>query len=257
MTGSRPDYHFEEAQSREELDSRAPMLVQKGWKPVGDPRQFELSFPSGRQEFRYSQAYIRPALFPICEKIRDTLPSAFAVLGKEIRPCEHLVHFYDEEQVFLNSLETYILHGLMAGEAVIVIALPAHRIALEIRLAGHDLNLAILAANGQLLLLDAETTLASFLREGLPDEALFEEVLGERIARLQARYYQVRAFGEMVGILWGQGNEAATLRLEELWHAYCKREGLVLYCAYRRAAFASSPESMRRICAAHSHVLEA
>lgn len=233
------------------------MLAQQGWRPVGTARQFELNFPSGRQEFRFSQAYVRPMLFPVCKRITDALPPAFAVLGAAIKPCEHLVHFYDEENTLLNSLETFILHGLMAGEAVVVIVLPAHRTSLEFRLAAHGLNLAKLAAREQLLLLDARTTLESFLRYGAPSEMLFEETVGGLVTRLRSRHRTVRAFGEMVGILWEQGNRAATLRLEELWHDLCKREGLVLYCAYRRAAFANEPDALAQICATHSHVIEA
>ena len=236
MTGSRPDYHFDEAHTREELKSQADQLLSAGWKLAGEPRQFELNFPSGRREFRFSQAYVRPALFPACE---------------------HLVHFYDEEVTLLNSLEAFILRGLMEGEAVVVIALPSHRTALEFRLAGHGLNLAKLEATDQLLLVDAQATLSTFMRDGMPSETLFEENVGGLVARLRARHHAVRAFGEMVGILWAAGNEAATVRLEELWHRYCKREGLMLYCAYPDAAFAMHPEARQRICASHSCVIEA
>jgi hypothetical protein len=257
MTGARPDYHFEEAATREELDTRTPFLVEKGWKPVGSPRQIQLNFPSGRQEMRFSQAFVRPALLPVCQRIGQSLPPAFSILTGPVKPCEHLVHFYDEESVLLNSLETFILHGLMAGEGVVVIALPGHRTSLEFRLAGHGLNLDKLVRSEQLVMLDAETTLASFMHAGMPSEMLFEEKLGGLLNRVRAHHHTVRAFGEMVGILWQQGNKAATLRLEKLWHAYCSRERLMLYCAYPRAAFASEREALEKICATHSRVIEA
>jgi hypothetical protein len=257
MTGSRPDYHFEEANSREELDAKAPGLIREGWRPVGETRQFELNFPSGRHELVFSQAYIRPVLFPICERISRTLPPNLVVLSQPIKPCEHIVHFYESETVFLNSLETFILRGLMDREAVVVIALPSHRSALEFRLAGHGLNLAKLAATEQLVMLDASETLRTFMWDGLPSEPLFEQALGKLVARLRTLHRTVRAFGEMVGILWEQGNVAATQRLEEIWHEFCRREGLVLYCAYRQAAFVAESEALRRICAAHSLLIEA
>src|SRR3954471_49571 len=97
MTGSKPDYYFEEANSREELAAKAPMLIREGWRPVGEARQFELNFPSGRHELIFSQAYVRPVLFPICERISQTLPPGLAVLSQPIKPCEHLVHFYENE----------------------------------------------------------------------------------------------------------------------------------------------------------------
>lgn len=257
MTGSRPDYHFDEAHTREELESQADGLIIAGWKPTGEPRQVELNFPSGRREFRFSQAYVRPALLTACTRVRRELPANFSVLAEPAKACEHLVHFYDQEVTLLNSLEAFILRGLMEGEAVVVIALPSHRTALEFRLAGHGLNLAKLEASDQLLLVDAQATLSAFLRDGMPSETLFEETLGRVIARVRARHHVVRAFGEMVGILWTEGNEAATIRLEELWHRYCKREGLMLYCAYPEAAFATHPEARRLICASHSCVIEA
>src|SRR5690349_1542111 len=108
MTGSRPDYHFDEAHTREELESQSGQLISAGWKAAGEPRQFELNFPSGRREFRFSQAYVRPALFPACERIRRVLPETFSVLSEPAKRCEHLVHFYDEEVTLLNSLEAFI-----------------------------------------------------------------------------------------------------------------------------------------------------
>ncbi len=257
MAGTRLAYHFEQAHSREALEAKSLLLARQGWKPASAPRQVEVNFPDGRLLLQFSQAYVRPMLLPICERIQATLPGQFTALCGPIKPGEHLVHFYDDSTVFLSSLEAFILQGLQAGEAVLVIARSEHRTALEFRLTAHGLDLEGLEADQQLLFLDAQTTLASFLRDGLPSEILFEEVLGRLIARLHARHRVVRAFGEMVHILWQDGNAAATHRLEELWHRYCQREGLVLYCAYPRSAFATEAEALQRICASHSQVLEA
>lgn len=257
MTGSRPDYHFDEAHTPEELEARAGGLIGAGWKPAGEPRKLELNFPSGRREVRFSQAYVRPTLFPVCERIRRELPAGFAVLLEPNQAPEHCVHFYDRELTLVNSLEAFALRGLMEGEAVIIIALPSHRTAVEFRLTEHGLNLQKLEDAGQLLLVDAQAALSSFLRDGMPAEALFEEHIGGLLARARAHHRSVRAFGEMVGILWADGNEAAMIRLEELWHGYCKRENLMLYCAYAEAAFASRPDARRCICASHSRVIEA
>jgi hypothetical protein len=257
MSGTKLTYHFEEAHSREELEDKVLGLAKNGWKPAGEPRRVEMIFPSGRVEWRFSQACTRPTLFPVCQRVRAILPQRFEVLGSQIKPCEHLVYFYDDETLFLRSLESFIVQGLMAGEAVVVIALPEHRSALQFRLAAHGLDLSMLEADRQLLLLDAQTTLSRLLRDGLPNEVLFEEAMGGLIAQLRAQHRTVRAFGEMVGILWSEGNRAATLRLEELWHQYCQREGLVLYCAYRLSAFETEQEAMQQICASHSQLIEA
>ncbi len=49
---------------------------------------------------------------------------------------------------------------------------------------------------------------------------------------------RVRAFGEMVAVLWDQGQNAATVRLEHLWHKLCPEEkDFSLFCTYPKAGF--------------------
>jgi hypothetical protein len=67
----------------------------------------------------------------------------------------------------------------------------------------------------------------------------------------------MRAFGEMVAVLWAQGHMGATHRLEQLWEKICQKEGLSLFCAYPKSEFTQNPEaSMKEICEAHSRVIQ-
>ena len=43
---------------------------------------------------------------------------------------------------------------------------------------------------------------------------------------------RVRAFGEMVALLWSEGNQAAAIRLEELWNELALSQTFCLFCAY-------------------------
>ena len=66
----------------------------------------------------------------------------------------------------------------------------------------------------------------------------------------------MRAFGEMVAVMWGQGLSGATVRLEHLWHQFCAKEAFSLFCAYPRSGFTEDAEvSMKEICATHSQVV--
>lgn len=47
------------------------------------------------------------------------------VFWGEISPCEHLVQIYQNEGVFLDSLEGYVAGGILADDGVVVIATPA------------------------------------------------------------------------------------------------------------------------------------
>jgi signal transduction histidine kinase len=67
----------------------------------------------------------------------------------------------------------------------------------------------------------------------------------------------VRAYGEMVDILWRDGNTRAAVHLEQLWNEASERHAFVLFCAYSMGHFyrASDAVSCLEVCRAHSHVL--
>lgn len=174
----------------------------------------------------------------------------------EIASCEHLVQIYDDSTAFLDSLEGFIAGGLRAGDGVVVIAVPAHRIALNKRLTAAGFDLASARACDEYIDLDAEDTLAEFMRGGWPDEQLFGWLVADLLSRAGKNGRRVRAFGEMVALLWANGHTAATVRLEHLWHRLCQREGFSLFCAYPKAGFTRESEaSIREICEAHSRVV--
>lgn len=171
----------------------------------------------------------------------------------EIAPCEHLVQFYDSDGVFLDLLEGFVSGGLRGGESVIVIATPEHRHALDRRLADRGLDLEVARAQDQYIALDAEETMSKFLVRGWPDEYLFTQLVTWLLARAKGNGRRVRAFGEMVALMWGRGQQGAVVRLEHLWHKLCAEKGFPLLCAYPKSGFAeNSAMSLKEICAAHS-----
>lgn len=173
----------------------------------------------------------------------------------DVSPCEHLVQFYEDEGIFMDTLERYVMDGLRGGEAVITIATGSHLGSLAARIQSAGLELADLAASGRYLAFDAATTLSRFMVDGWPDEDRFEQVIAQALAPARRQDRPVRAFGEMVGLLWGQDNHGAAVRLEQLWCGLCERERLALFCAYPR--FGSTrdlQESVADICALHTQV---
>ncbi|HUQ70200.1 MAG TPA: MEDS domain-containing protein [Planctomycetaceae bacterium] len=185
----------------------------------------------------------------------DDQSGAVDVFWGEIAPSEHLVQFYSDDVAFLDSLEGFVAGGIKAGDAVIVIATPSHHDALEERLAAQGVDLDTAIARMEYFPLDAEITLSRFMVNGWPDEARFNQVVTDVIAAARRDGKRVRAFGEMVAVLWAQGHSGATVRLEHLWHKYCQADGLSLFCAYPKSGFTKDAEdSLGEICAAHSKV---
>lgn len=181
----------------------------------------------------------------------------FDVFWGEISPCEHSVQIYDDESTFLDALEGFVAGALRRGEAAVVIGTAAHRNSLNRRLVAQGIDPDAAASKDQYVVLDATETLGQFMRQGWPDEDLFRESVNRIIERARGPERRpVRAFGEMVAILWAQGHNGATVRLEHLWHGLCQQEAFALFCAYPRSGFTQdAAESMRETCAAHDKVL--
>lgn len=184
--------------------------------------------------------------------------SSIEVFWGEVSPCEHMVQIYADEGAFIDTLTRFIGDGLRRGEVAVVIATAAHQtsLALHLREAGIDLDAA--RAGGSFVALDAATTLSRFMVNGWPDAGLFHGVVDEIIGDARREGRKVRAFGEMVALLWAQGHQGATVQLEHLWNEVCGSEGLALFCAYPRiGATRDLGDSLAEVCALHSRVLAA
>jgi hypothetical protein len=185
------------------------------------------------------------------------LPSAGSpVFWGEMSPSEHIAQFYETDAVFLDTLCGFIGGGLIAGEGTIVIATEPHLNALEQRLDRAGVDVARAIVEGRYIALIAEKALNKFILNDWPDDHLFTEFVTGLIARAQQNGRRVRAFGEMVALLWARGDIAATIRLERLWHEICKSRDFSLLCAYPKTdRTEDASESIAKICAAHTRVI--
>lgn len=178
------------------------------------------------------------------------------VFWGEISPCEHLVQIYQDEGVFLDSLEGFIAGGIQAGDGVVVIATPLHLASLNERLTARNIDIASAIRDDQYLTFDAEEALAKFMVMGWPDEDFFRAFVTNILQRAKGNNRRVRAFGEMVALLWARGNTGATVQLEHLWHRLCQEFTFSLFCAYPKIGFTrDASASIKEICDAHSRVL--
>jgi hypothetical protein len=171
-----------------------------------------------------------------------------------IEPCDHVLHVYENDGVFLDTLEGFVSGGFRGGETVVVIATAPHLYALDYRLKAAGRDVDALRLHGQYITLDARDALDSFLVDGFPDDSLFAEHIIRLIETAQVGGKRVRAFGEMVALLWAEGSRGATLRLEQMWNTLCRENGLSLFCAYPRDADGEA-DNFDEIRALHSHVI--
>jgi signal transduction histidine kinase len=171
---------------------------------------------------------------------------------------EHVVQFYQSDDFVNEAVTSYLAEGLERSEPVVVIATGSRIDSVQWRLANRGYDVDGAHGRGDLVLLDARETLATFMVGSRPDRRLFEANVGRVIGR-SARGRAptpVRAYGEMVDVLWRAGNREGALRLEELWNQLARRHSFSLLCAYAMSNFdrESDAEEFRKVCRAHQHV---
>jgi hypothetical protein len=178
------------------------------------------------------------------------------VFWGEIAPCDHVVQIYEDNEAFLDTLAEFVTDGIHSDDCVIIIATQSHLNALSERLKAHSFDIESLISQDVYMPLDAEETLAKFMVDGWPDETLFIDTVMDLISKARKSNRQVRAFGEMVAVLWEQGHNGATVQLEHLWNKFCAIEAFCLFCAYPKSGFTQDAHtSIMNICAAHSKVI--
>jgi anti-sigma regulatory factor (Ser/Thr protein kinase) len=171
-------------------------------------------------------------------------------------PQQHQVFFYLEDHELVASVARYVTEGLSAGEPAIVIATAAHLAALDEALHDHGIDAPLARATGEYLAFDAAETLGSFMVDGSPDADRFLKVIGGMLASTRRAGADIRAFGEMVALLWHQDNVAGAIALESLWNDLAHHQQFSLLCAYPTSALTTAGlDDVNEVCRLHSHVL--
>jgi PAS domain S-box-containing protein len=152
-------------------------------------------------------------------------------------------------------MSSFIGTGLDMSDVCIVIATKDHRENLEKQLHAKGLDLAGASTQGDYISLDADETLSNLMFGGLPDPGLFAEVIGTMIMQAAKGQRHIRIFEETVALLWKEGNQLASCRLEELWndllHPVCS---FTLLRAYAMHDFAGDVYKVEctGVCQPHS-----
>jgi MEDS: MEthanogen/methylotroph, DcmR Sensory domain len=174
-----------------------------------------------------------------------------------VQPGEHLLQCYAHEDSLLDALEGFVSSGLRLGEGVVVIATAPHLHELEKRLRAHWLDIDRARWEQRYIPLLAQEVLAKFMgADHMPDDEMFDRTVMALVTQARGPGRRVRCFGEMVSMLWAQGNVAATIQVENLWTALLRRENIPLLCAYSRTLFAGHPPTaLRGVCDLHTLLL--
>lgn len=186
--------------------------------------------------------------------------SAYEHLLERPATCNHLVQFYGaDDRVLTRNVSQYLAEGLRRGDRVLVVATTN-------RMRGFVQQLDALQAEpgraideGRLAMHDAQAILDTFMSGGRPDWNRFDLSVGVTVRDLGSRAGSkgLRAYGEMVDILWQRDMFEAAIQLEEFWNRLLMSHNFSLYCAYSVDVFADdfNLECVSEILRTHSHLL--
>jgi hypothetical protein len=168
----------------------------------------------------------------------------------------HAVRFYESEDSLARMVAGFVAEGVIREHPAIVVGTPEHRNAISQQLTRMGFDIEQLKARGDLFILDAREMLATFMVDGMPDGERFEESvlpLVDRACRERTGCV-IRAYGEMVDVLWKDGMEAAAIRLEKLWNQLAESRTFSLMCGYSMGSFYKNA-GFDDICSQHTHVV--
>jgi len=170
-----------------------------------------------------------------------------------------MVQLYRDPAVLRDSVGHYLSEGFRSGDSAVVIATRDHWNDFRQELQARDHDPSRMEREGRLAVLDARSTLDGFMRRGMPDEGLFHHAIGAVLSMITGTGAHLRAYGEMVSLLWADRNFDAALRLEELWNALAERSPFTLLCAYEGDTLAPEFHGLpaESVFLQHTHVVPA
>lgn len=169
----------------------------------------------------------------------------------------HIVQVCQNKALQVEVVTRYIKEGLLNGEAVIIIAKPALRKAVIAKMDALDLDVHFFKSQGQIKFFDAELLLSGFLIDGVLEEQAFQEFIGLPIQAAQLKFGKVRAFGEMMNVLWKKGQYDTAMQLEDFWNDLSKKLEFSLLCSYSLDNLDPNAydDSLELICKCHKHLV--
>jgi hypothetical protein len=97
------------------------------------------------------------------------------------------------------------------------------------------------------------------MRDGMPDSPVFLGLAANVVseARGDGRYPKVRWWGEMVNILWEQGDVTASMNLEDLFDKLAHEQDIAIFCSFLMDNFNGDVHArmLPRLGENHSHLI--
>jgi signal transduction histidine kinase len=190
--------------------------------------------------------------------VRATAPTEDERQPSELAGGDHAVQFYESDDFLGRVVADFVEQGVRAGAPALLVATGPHRLTCTALLRERGIDVEDAVRAGRLVMLDARETLSRFLVDGGIDREAFQRELAVHVRR-PGQAAPLYVFGEMVDLLWKDGNLEAAVALESLWNELGRGHRIRLLCGYALDGFHAEVHRhpFERICRTHTHVLPA
>lgn len=176
-------------------------------------------------------------------------------------PDGHIVQLYQDADFYGEAVSHFAAEGFARGESIILVATAPNWENISARLTRKGFELDKLFRRGQLTLLDAEQTLPKFLASNMPDPKIFKPLARATIEKAHAggKFPRVRWWGEMVNVLYVNGNTRGSTRLEEFFDDIAHEQSIAIFCSFLMDKYDRKiyDGAFADICRTHAHVIPA
>ena len=194
---------------------------------------------------------------------RDLDPQEYETWDRvlaNVVPHDHIVQLYQDQDFLNRAVCRFAGAGLANGEGVILVSTLSHWNGFHAQLeAAENVDVRAAQKRGQLTVVDAEELLPRFMRDAMPDPAIFPGVFGNVVAEARARggYQKVRVWGEMVNVLWERGDVDASMNLEDQFDQLIKKRDIAVFCSFLMDNFNDDVHArmLPRLGTNHSHLI--
>jgi hypothetical protein len=168
----------------------------------------------------------------------------------------HAVRFYKDSAGLCRMVGSFLAEGFERDQPAVVIATLPHTAAICRHLSESGYDTSALQQSGRLFTFDAQETLERFMVNGMPDMQLFRDAMLPVLEQASGTDKDdgLRAYGEMVDVLWKSQQASAAMRLELFWNTLVSTYSITLLCGYALTHFYNSA-AVNGICSLHSHVI--
>ena len=169
----------------------------------------------------------------------------------------HGVYFYEDDTFLIDNVAGFAKEGLERQETVIIVATEQHRS--DLRNQTHrgstrpvGRNISQLCDPGRLI------DIRSIHAERLAGRGVVLKSHRSNYS-IPRDNKPIRVYGEMVAVLWAEGNALAAIHLERLWNKLGSQRNFTLLCGYPSSAFqgADMDFAFQDVCACHSQIKRA